>query len=207
MAFEIKLSKDLTIDIRRCPHLLIVGKGDNNSNFAEQLEMQIDTFHEVINKDISDTCNTECIGVDFCLDGCFCEHKEQLMNERYELLFALNFNNIEQFNEHFKYEDMRYHVLFASLPTQKQTTFSLKQILMKGRGVGIYVVMFINDITDLGDNVDLLDMFPAKVIYKANDTDESVLLTGYKGAESLRDNEFMFCELGKQPVIYESELL
>ena len=48
MSFDIKFSDDLTLNIRDCPHLLIVGKGDNRSKFAEQLEKKIDSVFETI---------------------------------------------------------------------------------------------------------------------------------------------------------------
>lgn len=195
MHFDIEFSKDLTLNIRKCPHLLIIGKGDQYSKFAEQLEQQIE-FVDTENISSAD------IWVHRCLTGY--SEEEQQMNERYVLLSAFDCNNIEQYNDRFKHENMTSYAMFASPIKDKVNIDALKQILMKGRAVGIYVIMFADSVAEFGDDADLLDMFPVKLVYKVNNAEESILLTGCAGAENLKDNEFMLCELGKQPVVYKS---
>ena len=193
MPFDIKLCKELSLDIRQCPHLLIVGKGDQYSEFAEQLEQQIEFV------DTDNVCPAD-IWVHHCLTGY--REEEQQMDERYLLLSTFNFNNINQFNDKFKHENMTSHAMFTNPINDKENINALKQILMKGRAVGMHVILFADSVAEFGDNSDLLDMFPVKLVYKVNNTDESILLTGCAGAENLKDNEFMLCELGKKPIIY-----
>ena len=70
--------------------------------------------------------------------------------------------------------------------------------------MGIHVIMFVGGVEELAKYDDLLDMFAVKLLYKVKTVKESVLLTGYKGAENLTNGEFMLSELGKQPVIYKN---
>ena len=208
MSFDIKFSDDLTLNIRDCPHLLIVGKGDNRSKFAEQLEKKIDSVFEtieILDNDKYFSTDFKSIGVDICFGDYNYTTAEKRLNERYELLATFNCNNIEQYNEHFKYEGMYYLVALTSW-LKGDAIDSLKQILMKGRAVGIHVIVFADSVADFGDNTDLLDYFFVKLVYSAKNAKESKLLTGYAGAEKLKDDEFMLSELGKQPVIYKSKL-
>ena len=196
MPFEIQFSKDLTLDIRQCPHLLIIGKGDKESNFANAIQEQC--------------CPLDSSG---CEPGYYVDHDwwydtdrenawfMEMLEERYFLLNATNLANIEQYNQKFKLEDWFYRILLASPSILKHD--ASRQVLMKGRAVGMYVIMFADSVAEFGDNTDLLDMFPVKLVYKVNNADESLLVTGYVGAEKLKDNKFMLCELGKQPLFYE----
>ena len=196
MPFDIQLSKDLTLDIRKCPHLLIVGKGDNWANFSKDIEKRLSSVD-------NQTSLRNFVYILRCLDGITARDKE-VLNERYELLSALDCCNIEQFNKRFKYESLMYEVLFVAPAKTKYNYDLLKEVLMKGRAVGMHVVMFVDSINDFENNIDLLDMFTVKLVYKAKTGEESIKLTGYKGAEKLKGDEFLLCELGKQPVIYKA---
>lgn len=196
MPFDIQLSKDLTLDIRKCPHLLIIGKGDNWAEFSKDIEKSLSSVDKA---NSSETF----VYVLRCLNGITKRDKE-VLDERYELLSALDCCNIEQFNKRFKHESLMYEVLFVSPAKTKYNDDLLKEVLMKGRAVGIHVVMFADSMDDFEKNIDLLDMFTVKLVYKVKTEKESINLTGYKGAEKLKGDEFMLCELGKQPVIYKA---
>lgn len=194
MLLNIDFSKDLTLDIRKCPHLLIIGKGDQYSEFADNIQ---ERYNHV--KDLKqELCcynwwdNTDEDNNDF----------NEMLEERYNLLSMTDLTNIEQYNQKFKFDYWFYHILLASPSILKHN--ASKQVLMKGRAVGMHMIMFADSVAEFGDDADLLDMFPVKLVYKVNNAEESILLTGCAGAENLKDNEFMLCELGKQPVVYKS---
>lgn len=199
MSFKIQISKELSLDIRKCAHLLIFGNGNDWSDFAKRIERQIDYVYQCEQK-----ANEQAIFVFHCLGGCLCEREKQQLDERYELLSAFNFSNIEQFNRKFCCESLYYHVIFANLSAKKQKIDDLKQILMKGRAVGMCVIMFVDSVKVI--DKDLIDMFPVKLVYKVKTEKESVLLTGGKIAKNLKKNEFVIAELGKKAVIYENNL-
>lgn len=198
MPFKIKFSKDLTLDIRDSPHLLIVGKGNNKSAFAEQIKDEISRLYDR-NKRISG----EFVNHDWWTDNYY-ENKRfyEVLEERYSLLSALNFTNIKQYNAKFKHEDWIYRIILADPSILNHET--AMHVLMKGRAVGMHIIMFASNVTKLTQHRDLLDLFPIKLVYKTRNVDESILLTGKAGAEKLKNNEFMLCELGKQPVIYKN---
>lgn len=194
MPFDIKFSKDLTIDIRKCPHLLIVGHGNVHSKFAESIRKQINSLTKVNFTPGYSVDHDWWTGMDS-------DNKwfMEMLEERYALLSATKLKNIEQYNERFKYEDWFYRIILASPSILKHDTS--KQVLMKGRAVGLHIIMFTNSMKGFESDVDL---FPVKIVYKTRTAKESVLLTGQKGAEKLKNDEFMFCELGKKPVIYQN---
>ncbi len=197
MLFNIEFSKGLTLDIRQCPHLLITGKGDQYSEFADNIQERCNHVKDLRQElcyyswwDDTDGDN-----------NCF----EEMLKERYYLLNVTNLANIEQYNQKFKFDQWFYNIILASPSILKHD--ASRQVLMKGRAVGMHIIMFADSVDEFGDNTDLLDMFPIKLVYKVNNAEESILLTGCAGAENLKDDEFMLCELGKQPVIYKNEFI
>ena len=185
MTIKIRFGKDLTLDIRKCQHLLIIGKGGRGSEFATQIKRQF----------VADCCGTDCNLVSFN------ESKERQLSKRYKQLCDLNADNIEQFNKHVGKNKMKFCIMVAGTSTKEQMNNALKQILVKGRAVGMHIIMFANNISRL--DADLLDLFLVKLVYRVKNADESILLTGYSSAENLKDSEFMLAELGKRPVIYK----
>lgn len=197
MPFKLRISKELSLNIRKCPHLLIIGKGNSWGDFAKQINRQLDLLY-------NHQPHTQVISVSPILDIDYCKREKDTMDERYELLSAFKFKNIEQFNSKFKNETLTYHVLFADFLGKKRKTDDLKQILMKGRAVGFHVIMFADSVK--GIDKDLLNMFPVKLVYKVKNDEESMLLTGKKIAKKLKKDEFVLAELGKTPVIYENKI-
>lgn len=223
MPFNMQFSKDLTIDIRKCPHLLIVGVGDVHSKFANTIGKMInaDDYLASIFEKTYNTKFVDAVWTDNDIDfddynwvggivnfdtGNNYKFWNDKMDERYQIYSALGCNNIEQYNDMFKHEQERYCFVLTTLeqsPTEENINY-LRQILMRGRAVGIHVIMFVDGVEELAKYDDLLDMFAVKLLYKVKTVKESVLLTGYKGAENLTNGEFMLSELGKQPVIYKN---
>ena len=196
MPFNVNFGKKLTVDIRECPHLLIVGKGNNGAGFAQDIEDDLSSIGKTRYARESFVC------VSRCLNGIDKQYKE-VIDERYEMLSALNCDNIEQFNKRFRHESLMYEILLVSPTNAKQKNKWLKEVLMKGRSVGVHVIMFADSVKDLAKDADLLNMLPVKVVYKTKTAEESVLLTGDRGAEKLKAEEFMFVELGKKPMIFK----
>lgn len=214
MPFKIKFHKDLTLNIRDCPHLLIIGNGDNHSEFAKRIGQMVncddelwfafeDFDAELCNGKQFDSINW--VGGVVSVDLGDYKLWADKIDQRYEILHALSCDNIEQYNERFYHNKDRYFFVLTKLeqPLAEQNVNYLQQILMKGRAVGVHIIMFADKVAEFGDNTDLLDMFPVKLVYKVKNKKESTLLTGCAGAEKLKDNEFMLCEIGKRPVIYK----
>ena len=132
MPFNMQFSKDLTIDIRKCPHLLIVGASDMHSKVANTIGKMINTddylasvFEKTYNTKFIDAVWTDndidfddynwvggMVNFDTGNNYKFWNDK---MDERYQIYSALGCNNIEQYNDMFKHEQERYCFVLTTL--------------------------------------------------------------------------------------------
>ena len=199
MTLNIRINKELKLDIRKCRHILIIGQGDNESCFAEQIKHDIENY--------KNRKKHAWISVVRWSGGCRrrLHNTTDLLTDRYIILKSVELPNIKMFNEMFIMEKFRYYIHLAEPNIILEEADDLDLVLTKGAAVGMHVIMFANSITECRGY--LLDTFPVKLVYKVNGVDESILLTGCAGAEKLKDNEFMLCEIGKQPVIYKNEFV
>lgn len=206
MTLNIKINDNLNIDFDKHPHLLVYGRGltfgpDSYDKFKNNIfytEKGMRYAPCVLNKVAS-------IHAYYYKWTNECSEIEQRLNERYQLFNALNVKNITEFNEQFKIERMKYAVAFVTVPTSVKNVDLLKQILEKGRAAGIIMIMFVNDLWRV-QRYNVLDMFTTKIIFGAKTEEESILLTGEKGAENLGYGDVMLSELGKKPVIFSNNM-